>query len=321
MLRSFLIYLSQAVWARRIVTGWSFAWRAASRFVAGEKLEDAIRVVKTLNEKGINVTLDLLGEHTDTPEHATRATKEVLRVLAAIERTGVRANVSVKLTQIGLEVDEQLCEGNLRQIVTSAREQGSFIRIDMEDSVWVEKTIGLFNCMLTECSCENVGLVIQAYLYRSAKDISKLSEKHSRVRLCKGAYQEPSEIAYPKKRDVDANYDRLAAVLIDAALQAGWPSLSENGKIPPLVAIASHDEKRIGFAKEYANQIGLPKPAIEFQMLYGIRRDLQEKLAAEGYPVRVYVPFGTEWYPYFTRRLAERPANMWFFLSNLFRDR
>jgi proline dehydrogenase len=303
MLRSLLIYLSKATWARQVVTGWSFAWRTAARFVAGEHLDDAMRVIKSLNERGISTTLDLLGEHTNTLALAAHATEEVLQVLEAIDKKGVRSNVSIKLTQIGLDIDAGLCEENLRRILKSAQSHDSFIRIDMEDSIGVE----------------NVGVVIQAYLYRSADDISKLIEKHNRVRLCKGAYQEPATIAYPKKRDVDSNYDRLATLLIDGALQAGSPGGSQSGKIPPIPAIASHDEKRIAFARAYAQKVGLPNTAIEFQMLYGIRRDLQETLVTQGYPVRVYVPFGTEWYPYFTRRLAERPANLWFFLSNLVR--
>jgi proline dehydrogenase len=319
MLRSLLTYLSKATWARQVVTGWSFAWRTAARFVAGEHLDDAMRVIKSLNERGISTTLDLLGEHTNTLALAAHATEEVLQVLEAIDKKGVRSNVSIKLTQIGLDIDAGLCEENLRRILKSAQSHDSFIRIDMEDSIWVDKTLGLFNNMVNEFGGENVGVVIQAYLYRSADDISKLIEKHNRVRLCKGAYQEPATIAYPKKRDVDSNYDRLATLLIDGALQAGSPGGSQSGKIPPIPAIASHDEKRIAFARAYAQKVGLPNTAIEFQMLYGIRRDLQETLVTQGYPVRVYVPFGTEWYPYFTRRLAERPANLWFFLSNLVR--
>jgi proline dehydrogenase len=319
MLRSFLIYLSKAAWARRIVTRWAFAWRAAARFVAGEKLSDALAVVTALNAKGINATLDHLGEHTTTPEAARRAASDVIEVLQAIDRAGLRSNVSIKLTQLGLELDAQLCEENLRRIMSHAHQNGTFIRIDMEDSPWVDETLRLFLIMQEECGCENIGLVIQSYLYRSEADVRRLLETNARLRLCKGAYKEPADIAYPLKKDVDASYDRLAALLIEAALAAGAPPLSANGRVPPIPALATHDEKRILFAKEHASRVGLPKTALEFQMLYGIRRDLQEQLAAQGYPVRVYVPYGTEWYPYFTRRLAERPANLWFFLSNLFR--
>jgi proline dehydrogenase len=319
MLRSFLIYLSKAAWARRMVTNWAFAWRAASRFVAGEKLEDAIRVVKMLNAKGINATLDELGEHTSNPEKACQATRDILRMLDTIDQAGVRSNVSIKLTQIGLALDENLCAENLRRILETAKRHDSFVRIDMEDAQWVDKTLGLYRQMVYDCHCDNVGIVIQSYLYRSREDVEQLVAEAARVRLCKGAYKEPPEVAFPKKSQVDENFDRLTKMLIDGAQSAGSPLLSADGKIPPIPAIASHDEKRIAFAKVTAQKAGLPKQALEFQMLNGIRRDLQEQLAAEGYPVRVYVPWGTEWYPYFTRRLAERPANVWFFLSNFFR--
>jgi len=319
MLRSILIYLSKAAWARQIVTKWDFAWRAASRFIAGEELEDAIRVIKVLNAKGINATLDELGEHTSSPEKACRATQDILRMLHTMNQAGVQSNVSIKLTQIGLALDENLCAENLQRILETAKVYDTFVRIDMEDSQWVEKTLDLYRRMIYDCRCENVGVVIQSYLYRSKEDVERLTAEGARVRLCKGAYKEPPEIAYPQKSDVDANFDRLTAALIDGALAMGAPSLSADGKIPPIPAFASHDEKRIEYAKAYAQERGLSKQAIEFQMLHGIRRDLQEQLCAEGYPVRVYVPWGTEWYPYFTRRLAERPANVWFFISNFFR--
>ena len=319
MLRSFLIYLSQAAWARQMVTHWGFAWRAASRFVAGEQLEDAIRVVGELNEKGINATLDHLGEHTTSPEKADQATKDILKILDVIDQTGVRSNVSVKLTQIGLALDPSLCEENFRRILDSAQAHRTFVRIDMEEAGYVDATLALLYKMSDECGCGNLGVVIQAYLYRSSEDMKRLMEQKAHIRLCKGAYQEPPEIAYPKKSDVDASYDRLAEMLIDGAQAAGSPALSADGKIPPIPAFATHDPARIDFVKAYAKKVDLPKEALEFQMLYGIRRDLQEGLAGEGYPVRVYVPYGSEWYPYYTRRLAERPANLWFFLSNLVR--
>jgi proline dehydrogenase len=319
MLRSFLIYLSKAAWARKIVTSWSFAWRAASRFVAGEKLQDGIAVVKKLNEKGINATLDHLGEHTTNADEATRATQDVLNIFDAIRESQVRSNVSIKLTQIGLAVDEDLCAENLKRILECANLSGSFVRVDMEDSPWVDKTLEIYRKMRAEYGLDNVGLVIQAYLYRSEKDILRLREECTCVRLCKGAYKEPAEEAFPKKKDVDANFDHLARLLMDGSLQRGCPEASEDGLIPPPPALATHDEQRILAVKAYAQQIGLPKKAVEFQMLNGIRRDLQESLAAEGYPVRIYIPYGTEWYPYFVRRLAERPANVWFFISNFFR--
>jgi proline dehydrogenase len=317
MLRSFLIYLSKAAWAQNLVMNWKFAWRAASRFVAGTRLEDALRVVRELNERGINATLDHLGEHTSTPEEAQQATDEIFTTLDALGDSGFCSNVSIKLTQIGLGLDEGLCAGNLERILARAKQRNNFIRIDIEDTPYTDKTINLYYRM-REKGYENVGMAVQSYLYRAEADARKLLEDKTRIRLVKGAYKEPPDKAYPRKADVDANYDLLAKILIDASL-AHHSILSRDCRVPPIPAIATHDEKRIAFAKQYAEKVGLPKDGMEFQMLYGIRRDLQEQLAKEGYPVRVYVPFGTHWYPYFMRRLAERPANIWFFISNFFK--
>ncbi|GAB4494342.1 MAG: proline dehydrogenase [Anaerolineales bacterium] len=319
MLRSFLIYLSKSAWAQNMFTGWSVAWKAASRFVAGSTIEDAIRVVKALNEKGINATLDQLGEHTSTPEEANRAADGILAVLDSVHQAGVRSNVSIKLSQIGMGLEDEVCRANLTRILERAREYGNFIRIDIEDSPWVDQTIQFYQEQLASgFTPKTVGMAVQSYLYRAEGDVRALLEKGTTFRLIKGAYKEPPEVAYPKKADVDANYDTLASILIDASL-ARKTEISPDGRIPAIPAIATHDEKRIAFAKAYADKVGLPKTGMEFQMLYGIRRDLQEELAQEGYPVRVYVPFGTHWYPYFMRRLAERPANIWFFVSNFFK--
>ncbi|HPP63083.1 MAG TPA: proline dehydrogenase family protein [Anaerolineales bacterium] len=319
MLRSFLIYLSKAQWAQNIVTGWSFAWKAASRFVAGEKTEDAVRVVRDLNAKGINATLDHLGEHTSTAEEAAQATQDILAVLDEIDKAGVRANVSIKLTQIGMGLDESVCRENLQRILQRAREHGNFIRIDIEDTPYTDTTLAIYQSMLERgFTNRHFGMAVQSYLYRAEADTKALLANKTTIRLVKGAYKEPPEKAFPKKADVDANYDLLTRLLIDASL-ADRSKLSEDGRVPPIPVIATHDEKRIEFTVSYANKVGLPKDGLEFQMLYGIRRDLQEKLAKDGYPVRVYVPFGTHWYPYFMRRLAERPANIWFFISNFFK--
>lgn len=319
MLGSILIYLSQAAWARQIATKWAVARRAASRFVAGERLEDAIQAVQKLNSIGVNATLDHLGEHTATHEEAQNATRYILKILQTISQSCVRTNVSIKLTQIGLALDEDLCAMNLVLILECARDLGNFVRIDMEDSQWVDTTLNLYRKMRSERGFSNVGVVIQSYLYRSDEDIRSLSEGRAHIRLCKGAYKEPRDIAYPKKKDVDFSFDRLAQKLISKAQTVGSFTLSEDGKIPPLPALATHDPQRIENAIAYAIKIGFPKDALEFQFLYGIRRDLQEQLVEDGYPVRVYVPYGTEWYPYYIRRLAERPANLWFFISNFFR--
>jgi proline dehydrogenase len=318
MLRSFLIYLSKAVWAQNLVTKWSFAWRAASRFVSGDTIQEAMAVVEGLNAHGITATLDHLGESTTTRADALQATADILELLDRIQQANVRANVSVKLTQIGLALDEEFCVENLERILNRARQHNNFIRIDMEDSPYTERTIGLFRRMSNQ-GYDKIGLVLQSCLYRTENDIRALTPEGARFRLVKGAYQEPASLAYPKKADVDANYDLLARMMLDAALAAGSPSLSADGRIPPLPALGTHDERRIEAAKAYAARINLPSSALEFQMLYGIRRELQMKCASEGYPVRIYVPYGSHWYPYFMRRLAERPANLWFFVSNYFR--
>lgn len=319
MLRSFLIYLSKAPWAQKLVTGWSFAWKAASRFVAGEKAEDAMRAVRELNEKGINATLDHLGEHTSTTDEAAQATTDILAVLDEIDQAGIRSNVSIKLTQIGMGLDESVCRDNLGRILQRAKELRNFIRIDIEDTPYTDTTIAIYQAMLERgFTNKHFGMAVQSYLYRAEKDAKAMLENKTTLRLVKGAYKEPPDKAFPKKADVDANYDLLAKLMIDASL-ANKSKESEDGRIPPIPAIGTHDEKRLEFATSYIAKVGLPKDGVEFQMLYGIRRDLQEKLAEEGYPVRVYIPFGTHWYPYFMRRLAERPANIWFFISNFFK--
>jgi len=320
MLRSLLIYLSKAAWAQKLVTGWSFAWWAASRFVAGESIHDAIRVVRELNARGINTTLDQLGEHTSSVEGANTSADAIVSVLNEINKSGVKANVSIKLTQIGMALDEEICRQNLVRILEHAKHQCNFVRIDIEDTPYTDVTISIYKALLERgFTTRQVGMAVQSYLYRAEADVRSLLELGTRIRLVKGAYREPADKAYPKKADTDANYDLLTKILIDGALAIESNTLSEDGRIPPIPAIASHDEKRIEFAKQYAEKVGLPKNAIEFQMLYGIRRDLQEQLVREGFPVRVYIPFGREWYPYFMRRLAERPANIWFFISNFFR--
>jgi len=320
MLRSLLIYLSTAVWARRMVTRWKIAWLVASRFVAGETTEDAIRVIRELNAKGITATLDHLGESVTNPDKARRAAGEIIHILEEINRAEVKSGVSIKPSQIGLALDLDLYLENLRSILQKAKELDNFVRIDMEDSPYTEVTISTFLELRQDGYADHCGVVIQSYLYRSAKDVHALMEAGAPVRLCKGAYKEPADIAFPKKADVDSNFDLLTEMLVSGAILACEPAVSKCGCIPPIPAIASHDEARIDYAKAYVEKMGLPKNAIEFQMLNGIRRDLQENLVVEGYPVRVYVPYGTEWYPYFLRRLAERPANLWFFISNFFRS-
>lgn len=315
MLRNLLLFLSRARWARRLVSRLGVARRAAARFVAGETSAEALAVVGQLNARGINATLDHLGESVTSEADARRAADDYVALLGRIGDTGARANVSIKLTQMGLDLSEAFCLRNVRRIVECARQVGTFVRIDMEGTAHTEATLGIFRALHREF--DNVGIVLQAYLYRTGADLEGVLAERGRVRLCKGAYKEPSELAFPRKADVDANFVRLAHTLLDHARLC--PPVDSAGRVPPLPAIATHDVKMIDAAKAYADDHGLPREFYEFQMLHGIRRDLQDQLAQAGYAVRVYVPYGTEWYPYFMRRLAERPANVWFFLSNFFR--
>jgi proline dehydrogenase len=319
LIKAILIYLSQASWARKIITGWAFSRRAASRFISGDTLGEAITTTNALNKDGLYVTLDHLGEHVRDSNSARESAEAYFPLLDRIDQSGSRAGISLKLTQLGLLLDSDLCLKHLSRILDHAREKNNFVRIDIEDSPVIDRTMRIYSD-LREMGFDNVGMAIQSYLYRSEEDTIALLDAGCRIRLVKGAYKEPPELAYPRKADVDRNFDYLAKIMIDHALAAGAVPVSENGKFPPVVAIATHDEARIKFAKEYASKIGLPNSALEFQMLFGIRTSLQTELALEGYPVRVYVPYGLEWYPYYVRRLAERPANLWFFLSNLFRS-
>ncbi|UYN91832.1 MAG: proline dehydrogenase family protein [Anaerolineales bacterium] len=317
MLRSFLIYLSQADWARRLIMSLGVSRRMARRFVAGDELSDALHAVRKLNNDGLLSTLDLLGEHTADAAAASASTARIIEAVQQIAESGVRSGVSIKLTQLGLKLDLALVEGNLRQILQAAKERQVFVRIDMEDSPWVDTTLALYRKMRAE-GFDNVGVVIQSYLYRSEADVLGLIAEGARIRVVKGAYMEPPDRAFPDKADVDAAYDRLTDLLLHAghSLPAAEGA---GGPWPPMLAVASQDPERIAFAKRHAAELGIHKEQVEFQMLFGIRRDLQQSLAAEGYPVRIYVPYGREWYPYFMRRLAERPANLWFFLTNLVR--
>jgi proline dehydrogenase len=318
VLRSFFLYISKARWARHLIISWGVSRRVARRFVAGETLDEAIQVVRDLNAAGLNATLDHLGESVTNEAEAIRAADDYLAIIARICESGIRSNASLKLSQLGMNVSYPLCLENVRRVVRWAAEGDLFIRIDMEDAPTVDRTIELWRTLRKE-GLVNVGLVFQSYLYRTEQDLSAVLAGGCRIRLCKGAYKEPASLAYPKKKDVNASYDRLVRMMMDAARAGGAEGASPDGHTPPVTAVASHDEKRITAARAYAEQVGLPKQALEFQMLYGIRPDLQRQQAAAGYPVRVYVPYGAEWYPFFMRRLAERPANVWFFVSNFFR--
>ncbi|UCD99651.1 MAG: proline dehydrogenase family protein, partial [Chloroflexota bacterium] len=311
-------YFSKADWMRHLMMGWKIARRVALRFVAGESLEDAIVAIQRLNSKSMIATIDQLGEDTNTAAEARKTAEDILKILDVIESSGVRSSVSIKLTQIGLKLDEDLCGEILAKILSHAQQLNNFVRIDMEDSDCVDCTMRLYWKMREEFGFKNVGMVIQSYLYRSDQDTQSLLSGETCIRMVKGAYKEPPEIAYPKKKDVDKAFDRLVKMILEKAQSDSSPAISPDGKWPPITAVATHDLKRIEYAIAVANQLGVPKEKLEFQMLYGIRRDIQEDLVAQGYPVRIYVPFGPQWYPFFMRRLAERPANLWFFVTSLF---
>ena len=306
-LREVLLYLSGAAWARQLVTRLPLAQRVAGRFVAGETVADAMRVGRELNEAGFHVSLDFLGESVTTATEAEAARDEILALLDQIAAAGLNANVSVKPTQLGLKIDSALLYDNVRAIVQEAADHDNWIRLDMEDSDAIDRTLALYQHLRTEEGLDNVGVVIQSYLYRSEADVAQLAAAGARVRLCKGAYAEPPERAFPRKADTDANLLQLMAMLLtpDALARGAW------------LALATHDDQLISAAVTYLARHQLPPGTIEFQMLFGVRRDLQQSLLAAGHPVRIYVPYGHAWYPYFVRRLAERPANLWFFLSNL----
>ena len=305
MLRSTLLYLSNQPRVFRFVSRNGLAKRFASRFVAGETLDAALAAVAQLNRKGISASLDLLGESVTTEEEARATGREYVRMLERIHERRLDANVSLKLTALGLDISEELCVAVLHEVLGRARECGSFVRIDMESSQYTEQTLRLFEQRLYPAFPAHVGIVLQSYLYRTKEDVERAIQLRCRVRLCKGAYKEPPSVAYPDKKDVDANYAHCARRLL------------ADGNYPGL---ATHDEALIADARRFARERRIDSTRYEFQMLYGVRRDLQERLVREGYRMRVYVPFGTQWYPYLMRRLAERPANLAFITGNLMKE-
>ncbi|MBX3062847.1 MAG: proline dehydrogenase family protein [Anaerolineae bacterium] len=310
MMRSLLLFLSTAKLARRVFMAMPFSGRLVRRFVAGESLDEAIAVTQALNAKGLLVTLDHLGENVFTEADANKATQAYLDLLDRIAVSKVNANASLKLTQLGLDVSEEVCLQNMRRILSKAKEHGNFVRIDMESTAYTERTLRLYRTLRDEYDFRNVGVVIQAYLRRSESDVRQLAAEGTNIRLCKGAYMEPPELAFPEKFEVDANYVRLMQIYLDQ------PALNSGAYI----GAATHDDKMIAATQQTATERAIPKERFEFQMLYGIRPQRQQQIVNEGYKMRVYVPYGTEWYPYFMRRLAERPANVGFLLKNLLRD-
>ena len=305
MLRAGLLWLSEQPHVFRFVRRNGLARRFASRFVAGETVESAVLASRDLNAASLSASLDLLGESVLHAEEAIHARDTYLETLGRIQAAGANANVSVKLTQMGLDIDEALCVANLRAIIGAAKTHGSFVRIDMEQSSYTERTLKLFRDTFYPEFGGAVGVVLQSYLRRTAQDVEGMIALRARVRLCKGAYKEPESVAFPAKRDVDTNYVTCMERLL------------EHGNYP---GIATHDEKVIAHAKAFTRHKAIAPERYEFQMLYGVRRDLQQMLRREGYNVRVYVPFGTHWYPYLMRRLAERPANIVFIVGNVLKE-
>ena len=302
-MRSFFLFLSRLKFLRRWMETSSLAQRLSTRFVAGETLEQALAVSRKLNAEGITVTLDHLGESVTSLKEAADARDVYVRTLSAIHESGIQGNVSLKLTQFGLDISYDQCLANVEALVRRASELGSFVRVDMESSEYTDRTLEAVFTLFERYPV--VGIVIQSYLRRSSKDVQRLCDRRIRVRLCKGAYLEPDTVAFPHKSEVDQNYVDLMKMLLT---QGTYP------------AIATHDEKMIEQTKAWAAEKNIPRDAFEFQMLYGIRRDLQRQLIAGGYRLRLYVPFGKAWYPYYMRRLAERPANVFFILRNIFRS-
>ena len=305
MLRKSLLYLSRQQRVFNFIRNVGFARRMASRFVAGETIDSALDAVAALNAKGITASLDLLGESVSNEAEARETGRQYLRILDRIAERTLDANVSVKLTALGQDISDALGVEIMRQVLDRAQRYGSFVRLDMESSAYTDRTLDTFEQALYPDYREHVGVVLQSALRRTLDDVARANRLQCRVRICKGAYLEPADVAWPDKADVDTNY--VAAMHL----------LMEHGRYPGL---ATHDEKIITEAKRFAKERGIANDRFEFQMLYGVRRDLQEQLVREGYRMRVYVPFGTQWYPYLMRRLAERPANMAFMTANIVKE-
>jgi len=304
VLREALLFLSESNLFRRIARDFPFAQSAARRFVAGESIDDAVEAARALNRAGMAVTLDYLGESVRSRDEARAAADVYLQLLDRIATERLDANVSLKLTQMGQDIDDEFLRENVGRVLDRARELDIFVRFDMESSAYTQRTLDFFRRIWDE-GYRNAGVVIQAYLRRSEQDVRMLNALGARVRLCKGAYNEPPSVAFPDKRDVDRNFVSLMRLLL------------REGRYP---GIATHDEAMIRATREFTREASIPNSAFEFQMLYGVRRDIQQRLVADGYNLRIYVPFGEAWYPYLMRRLAERPANVFFIANSVLRE-
>jgi proline dehydrogenase len=300
--RSALNYLAWREVFKNFATGFPPYKKHTTRFVAGESIAEAVAAIKQINADHCSASFDHLNESVTSRTEADAEVREYLNILMQIDQTGIRSNVSIKLTQFGLGIDPELAYQNARRVVADAARRSNFVRIDMEGSDATQKTIDIFKRLRAEFGLDDVGIVLQAYLLRTFADTEDLLKIPARIRICKGAYSEPAGVAYAAKKDTDANYVRVMKLLLSSGVCHG---------------IATHDPAMIEATIAYAQHEGIGKDQFEFQMLYGIRRDLQTQLARDGYNLRVYVPYGEHWYPYFMRRLAERPANIWFVLRNL----
>lgn len=300
--RSALLYLARHEGLKDFAVRFRPFKKMTTRFVAGEDIEEAIAAIREINKLGCTASFDHLNESVANEAETKEEVREYLNILSRIDETGIRSNVSIKLTQFGLDIDSELAYTNARAVVEEAARRGNFVRVDMEQSGVTQVTIDIFKRLRAEFGLNDVGIVLQSYLRRTFDDAQELLKIPARIRICKGAYNEPPEVAFPEKKDVDENYVRVMKLLLSSGTYHG---------------IATHDPNMINATIRYARDEGIGKEAFEFQMLYGVRRDLQEKLARDGYNVRVYVPYGKHWYPYFMRRLAERPANVWFVMKNM----
>ena len=300
--RSALIWLSRQEGLKDFATRFRYFKKITTRFVAGDTIDDTIPIIRQLNTENCTASFDHLNESVGSAAEAENEVAEYQNILAKIDETKIRSNVSIKLTQFGLGIDKELAYRNARRVVEEAHRRGNFVRVDMEDSSVTQATIDIFKRLRGEFGLDNVGIVLQSYLYRTLADAQELVKLPARIRICKGAYLEPPEVAFPDKKDVDANYVKVMQLLLSSGIYHG---------------IATHDPKMIDATIDFAKREGIEKEKYEFQMLYGVRRDLQRQLARDGFNLRIYVPYGKHWYPYFMRRLAERPANVWFVLKNL----
>ena len=300
--RNALLWLSQREGLKDFAARFGFFKKLTTRFVAGDTIDEVIPLIRQLNTENCTASFDHLNESVGSADEAEHEVAEYLEILTKIDEQRIRSNVSIKLTQFGLGLDPELAYRNARRVVEEAQRRGNFVRVDMEGSDATQATIDIFKRLRAEFGLNDVGIVLQSYLYRTYADAQELVKLPARIRICKGAYNEPPEVAFPDNKDVDANYVKVMQLLLGSGIYHG---------------IATHDPKMVDATIDFARREGIGKEKFEFQMLYGVRRDLQRQLARDGFNVRIYVPYGKHWYPYFMRRLAERPANVWFVLKNL----